>query len=56
MIRPTTCHVCGHAPAVISRLNRHYVHCSACGESGPKQGTRDAAIAAWDAITKARKQ
>jgi len=54
MSRPVSCHVCGHFPAVLTRLNRAYVHCSACGESGPKQGTREAAVAAWNAITKAK--
>ena len=48
------CHVCGNHPIVITKQNRHYVHCTACGESGPTQGTRDAAAAAWDAIAKAR--
>jgi len=54
--RPSPCPTCGNRhPSVVVRHEKAYIHCGKCADSGPKQGTPQAAVAAWNALAKAKR-
>jgi Lar family restriction alleviation protein len=49
------CPVCGNKPKTVARYGRVKLHCAACATSGPEQGSKEAAIAAWNAFSRGRR-